>query len=309
MTLRFKVQSSLAAILMASLSVLLVPTAQAQDDDNNVPWTDLMVNLPEADAADAHLGDADMDAFAVNYLQQTRLNPPTVQPHAQTQDYAQPQPVIKATHSEPRKLDFSEVVLSRSAWLSDMNHQADLALAANNWPLAELRLAQALGEYQDAHVTRLRLAALLYGRGALGQTRTVLQQGIELAPLNADFRLTLARLLVEQQRFAAALQQLNQVSPSLAEHLDYYSLKAEVSRRSGNCDQAVNTYRELLTHARVGAWWLGLGLCQRQLGQDFTPAFLQARASADLGEASHRFVESQLEQLQQREQHGQAQTY
>ncbi|ART81294.1 hypothetical protein CBP31_00475 [Oceanisphaera profunda] len=298
MVLRFKLRRNFAALFVASVGLLQVPIAQAQDDADNVSWADLMVNLPEAD----------MDALATEYLQHTRLNPP-VQAQALPQANPVAPPVTKARHSGPSKLDFNEVVLSRADWLSELNQQADAALATNNWPLAELRLAQALGEYQDAHETRLRLAAMLYGRGALGQTRAVLQQGIELAPQHADFRLTLARILAEQQRFDAALQQLNQVHPILSEHLDYYSLKAEVARRSGQCAQAINTYQQLLTHSRVGAWWLGLGLCQRELGEDFSPAFLQARASADLGAASQRFVEQQLQQLATGGQDGQTQTY
>lgn len=299
------------ATALCLITCLWFPVAsaysQGADDsfeqaEQNVPWEDLMVNLPEAE----------MDALAADYLQKSlqqsapqALPAPRYQASAPVYQAAAP----KVRHSGPSKLDFNEVVLSRTDWLSELNQQADAALATNNWPLAELRLAQALGEYQDAHETRLRLAAMLYGRGALGQTRAVLQQGIELAPQHAGFRLTLARILAEQQRFDAALQQLSQVHPSMAEHLDYYSLKAEVARRSGQCSQAINTYQQLLTHSRVGAWWLGLGLCQRELGEDFSSAFLQARASADLGVASQRFVEQQLQQLATGGQNGQTQTY
>ncbi|GGB46825.1 hypothetical protein GCM10011502_20260 [Oceanisphaera marina] len=280
------------ASVSGCLLLASVQSAQAQDvtdaDDANVPMTDLMVNLPEAE----------LDAFAREYLHQSARSPG--EPRA---------PAPKQAVTTPTQLDIKEVILGRAAWLAEINSQADVALANNNWPLAELRLAQALAEYPDAHASRLRLAALLYGRGALGQTRAVLQQGIELAPEHADLRLTLARLLAEQQRFAAALQQLNEARPTFADNLDYYSLQAEVARRSGQCQQAIETYRQLLTHTRVGAWWLGMGLCQRELGEEYGAAFMQARASADLGSASQQFVEQQLKQLQQREQDGKAQTY
>ncbi|MGO4998930.1 hypothetical protein [Oceanisphaera sp. W20_SRM_FM3] len=292
-----------AAILLVAGSLLQLPSAQAQDEtavEENVPWTDLMVNLPEAE----------MDAFAADYLQQSLQQaapkPLALPPLPQVQPQASPVAVSKARHSGPSKLDFSEVVLSRADWLNEKNRQADAALANNNWPLAELQLAQALGEYPDAHDTRLRLAAMLYGRGALGQTNDVLQQGIDLAPTYVGFRLTLSRILAEQERFVAALHQLNQVNPSVVEHLDYYSLKADMARRSGQCQQAIDTYQQLLAHSRVGAWWLGLGLCQRELGQDFSTAFYQAQASADLGAASQRFVEQQLNLLGK---NGQTQTH
>ncbi|MBL1377202.1 tetratricopeptide repeat protein [Zobellella iuensis] len=201
------------------------------------------------------------------------------------------------------ELNITEVTLSRADWLAEANKQADAALAAGDWARAEYRLAQALAEYPDAHDTRLRLAAMLFGRGDPDQARVRLQQGLELVPDHADMRLALARLLAAQERFPAALRVLDDVSPLLHRHLDYYSLKAEMARRSGRCDLAIGLYQRLLDSSRVGAWWLGLGLCQRELGQNFTLAFEQARASADLGNASLRFVEQQLEQ------YGTAQTH
>ena len=282
-------------LILVGAGILTPMLAFAQLDEEqdfpDVPMTDLMVNLPEPE----------LDALALDYLQSTlQQSAAAAVAEPSLSHSAQPALQTVSSHkrdSSPSKLNFNEVVLNRSDWLAEANAQADAALASNNWPLAELKLAQALGEYPDAHQTRLRLAALLYGRGALSQTRAVLQQGIELAPLQADFRLTLARLLADQQRFVAAFHQLDQVSPSLAEHLDYYSLKAEAARRSGQCAQAISTYQQLLTQQSAGSWWLGLGLCQRQLGEDYSGAFLQARASADLGDASQQFVEQQLEQL------------
>ncbi|MBM7454764.1 MSHA biogenesis protein MshN [Oceanisphaera litoralis] len=200
-------------------------------------------------------------------------------------------------------LSISEVTLSRADWLADIGRQVDAALDAGDWARAEFRLARALTEYPDAHGARLRLASLQFGRGALEQARAQLQQGLELDPDQADLRLALARLLAEQQRYNAALQVLDDSRPPLPLHLDYYSLKADMARRSGQCEQAAATYRLLLAQSRVGAWWLGLGLCQRQLGEDFTSAFQRARASTDLGMASQRFVEQQLEQ------YGTAQTH
>ena len=282
-------------LLALAITIPAHSQEQVESDYADVSMADLMVNLP----------DADMDAFATEFLRQSINQQPIKNVNPPTQQVSQPRPVVRG----PSKLDFNEVVLGRNEWLTEINTQVDNALANNNWPLAEVTLAQALAEYPDAHDSRLRLASLLYGRGALGQTRAVLQQGVELAPNQADLRLTLARLLAGQQRFAAALQQLSEASPVLAENLDYYSLKAEVARRSGECQQSITTYRQLLSHSRVGSWWLGLGLCQRELGEEYQTSFMQAQASADLGAASQHFVKQQLDQLQQQEPHGKAQTY
>lgn len=227
---------------------------------------------------------------------------------AQAQDEEEWEPsewadLMVAPPAAESTLSISEVTLSRADWLAEISQQADAALAAGDWARAEYRLAQALSEYPDDHATRLRLASLQFGRGALDQARSQLQLGLELNPQQADMRLALARLLAEQQRYDAALQVLDESQPPLPMHLDYYSLKADMARRSGQCEAAAETYRLLLAESRVGAWWLGLGLCQRQLDEDFVWAFQQARASADLGMASQRFVEQQLEQ------YGTAQTH
>ncbi|GAA3530667.1 tetratricopeptide repeat protein [Zobellella aerophila] len=195
------------------------------------------------------------------------------------------------------ELSITEVTLSRPERVRQTQEQADLALAEGDWARAEYRLARLLAEYPDEQEIRLRLAAMQYGRGALDDARVQLQQGLTLAPRHADMRLALARLLAEQQRYSAAFGVLDGAVPEVASHLDYYSLKAEMARRSGDCDSAVELYHRLLVHAPdVGAWWLSLGLCQRSLGQDFVPAYQRALASADLGTASLRFVRQQLEQ-------------
>jgi MSHA biogenesis protein MshN len=202
------------------------------------------------------------------------------------------------------ELTITEVTLGRAVRVQETNQQADMALAEGDWARAEYRLGQLLAEFPDEQAVRLRLAAMQYGRGALDEARHQLQQGLELAPAHADLRLALARLLAEQERYEAALGVLDGASPELARHLDYYSLKAEMARRSGDCRQAITLYHRLLDRTPgVGAWWLALGLCQRSLGQNFVPAYRRALVSIDLGEASLRFVQQQLEQ------YGSAQTH
>ncbi|WP_157953586.1 DUF6584 family protein [Zobellella maritima] len=201
-------------------------------------------------------------------------------------------------------LSITEVTLSRAQQVQQTREQVDAALANGEWARAEYRLGQLLAEYPDEQDVRLQLAAMQYGRGALNEARIQLQQGLELAPDHADLRLALARLLAEQSRFEAAFAVLDQAGPELGRHLDYYSLKAEMARRSGDCATAIGLYRRLLEKSPgVGAWWLSLGLCQHAQGQDFVSAYRQALASTDLGNASLRFVQQQLEQ------HGSAQTH
>lgn len=201
------------------------------------------------------------------------------------------------------ELRIDEIVLSQEQWLASIHRQAELALEQGQWAQGETLLNQALAEYPDDIRSRLKLASLLYGRGAISQAREQLQHGLKQAPHQADLRLGLARLLAEEQRYPAALQVLSEARPTMNEHLDYYSLKAEMARRAGQCEQATELYRELLSVNSVGSWWLGLGLCQRKLGENFSHAFREARASADLGQASLRFVEQQLEQYETTQAH------
>ncbi|MDP5291766.1 tetratricopeptide repeat protein [Oceanimonas sp. CHS3-5] len=210
---------------------------------------------------------------------------------------------VMSTPPAASELAISEVAYSRSERLAESQKAADLALAAGDWAGAEGALAGVLAEFPDAHDLRLKLASLQYGRGALNEAKHLLQQGIELALQQPELRLTLARILASENRHAATWKVLDGAEPALAEHLDYYGLKAEAGRRSGRCDAAVSLYHRLLAQQDSGPWWLGLGLCQRTLGRDFTAAFEQARASVDLGVASLQFVNQQLEQ------HGTTQTH
>lgn len=280
----------LGVSLLLSLNLAATSAIANEEDTFNVPLTELMVNVPDASF------DAELDALAQEYLR----NAPRT---ASTPATAPERPAPPAKRKGPSTLNINEVFLSQEQWLSETHRQVELALANNDWPLAEGLLAQVVNEYPDAHESRLRLAALYYGRGAINQTRTLLQQGLERAPEQADFRLTLARLLAEEQRYPAALQVLSQANPELARHLDYYSLKAEMARRSDQCPLAIDTYQRLLSYGSAGGWWLGLGLCQRKLGENFSHAFREARASADLGQASLRFVEQQLEQYETTQAH------
>lgn len=210
---------------------------------------------------------------------------------------------LMATPPAASELTINEITPSRAERLAEGEKAAELALAAGDWAGAEQQLLGLLADYPEAHAIRLKLASLQYGRGALSAAKAQLQQGIELAPQQPALRLVLARILASENRYAAAWKVLDGTEPALAEHLDYYSLKAEAGRRSGQCSAAMTLYHRLLAEQDSGPWWLGLGLCQRSLGQDFAAAFEQARASVDLGMASLQFVEQQLEQ------HGTTQTH
>lgn len=201
------------------------------------------------------------------------------------------------------ELRIDEIVLSPEQWLADMHRQAEQALAKGRWAEGETLLSQALAEYPADIHTRLKLASLLFGRGALGQAREQLQLGLKQAPEQADLRLSLARLLAEEQRYPAAYKVLDQAHPTMERHLDYYSLKADMARRANQCAAAKELYHALLDYNSVGSWWLGLGLCQRKLGENFSHAFSEARASADLGQASLQFVEQQLEKYETTQAH------
>lgn len=266
----------LISLLAGALSCAHAEPFQTESD--NVPMTDLMVRLPDANL------ERDLDALAQSYLQR-------------------PAPAKPKTSKGPSQLDISEVVLSRDQWLAHVNQEVEAALSMGHAPRAELKLAQVLGEYSDAHAERLRLVALLEARGALSQAQAVLQEGIRVAPAHSEFRQAQARLLMMQGRHQAAWQVLDEATPLLAEHLDYYALKAEAARRSKQWQQAQRTYQQLLAHQSRGSWWLGLGLAQRALGEAYQEAFLKAQASAELGAASQRYIAQQLEQYETSQTH------
>ncbi|MNC59960.1 hypothetical protein D3C75_1098050 [compost metagenome] len=121
---------------------------------------------------------------------------------------------------------------------------------------------------------REQLAALLYGEGRLTEAGQVLEEGLSLAPQQADFRLLLARVAIGAGDRPKALGWLSGLQPEIANNL-------------------------LRQQPDQGRWWLGLGVAEdgQGHGQRALDAYRNAQLHGNLGEASARWLEQRIAQL------------
>jgi MSHA biogenesis protein MshN len=147
---------------------------------------------------------------------------------------------------------------------------------------------------------REQLAGLLYGEGRLTEARQLLEEGIQLDPQQADFRLLLARLAISEGLQQQALGWLAGYQPDLASNLDYYATWAGLAQELGQNVEAANLYVKLLRQQPdQGRWWLGLGVAEDGQGhsQRALDAYRNAQLHGNLGEASTNWLEQRIAQL------------
>jgi len=131
------------------------------------------------------------------------------------------------------------------------------------------RLQEKLQRDPGNKLARLRLSRIYRQKGASEKAGSILEQGISMYPKQVEFRVRYARILIEQERFQAALQVLQMPSPpKLDQKQGYYALLAYTRRQLSQYRKAADLYRALtLNQPEQGKWWLGWGLCLQKQGR------------------------------------------
>lgn len=222
----------------------------------------------------------------------------TVETSDQTEMYAA-EPTAEAEplgemHVEEQKLSPGEI-----ATLERRKYQQ--AIARRDNAAAQQALIQVLANDPLDYNSRKQLAALYYGENQLSAARDVLQQGITLMPTNADLRLLAARVAQAMGDKQAALQSLVAISPSVANNLDFYAMRAALAQQLGQTAEAGYSYLALTrTQPNIGRWWLGLAISQDQRGllNDAKQAYRRALMDNQLSAASRRFAQQRIQHLE-----------
>ncbi len=148
---------------------------------------------------------------------------------------------------------------------------------------------------------RLHLVRLLKQQHQLDQVRQLLQQGLELHPVNYKLRKELARLYLQQQQYLVAIELLStEPVPVVAQDLEYFALLAALQQEAGQFTDAVTTYSHLLqVRSNDALWWFGLALAQDQDGnyEQARQAYLQAVALPGLKNKLREYSNNRLQQL------------
>jgi len=134
---------------------------------------------------------------------------------------------------------------------------------------AESALLQSLELNPQLLDARLQLISVLRQNGRTAEAFSQLETGLQLHPQSAVLRKGKAHHLVSAGRLDDAIGTLSaEPMPMLADDLEYHALLAALLQETGKYQQAVQTYRHLLSYRpQESIWWLGLAVSLDQGGE------------------------------------------
>ncbi|MGY3885983.1 tetratricopeptide repeat protein [Aeromonas aquatica] len=223
-----------------------------------------------------------------------------LQPDLQAELAAEQGAIAAAPPRKPGVLKIETVDLSEPELAALAERKATTAMAKGQMREAQDNYYQVLAHDPHNQGAREQLAGLLYGEGRLTEAGQVLEEGLRLAPQQADFRLLLARVAIGEGDRQKALGWLTGYQPELASNMDYYATWAGLTQELGQNAQAAELYVKLLRQQPdQGRWWLGLGVAEDGQGhsQRALDAYRNAQLHGNLGEASARWLEQRIAQL------------
>lgn len=215
----------------------------------------------------------------------------------------------KAVVAVKSELSIETVALTPNELAKVEYLNAEKALDQENSKQAALNLESALYYRPDWIMARQKLAALYYGRGDIQEAIATLERGLARQPNQANLRLTLAKLLINESQLQAALTVLNERSGDMS--IEYLAMRGALAQQLDNNEIALSCYQTLISRApKDGRWWMGLAIVQER-----TKALAQAVMSynkalvvGNISSASALFIQQRLaaiikQQQQQQQQH------
>lgn len=127
---------------------------------------------------------------------------------------------------------------------------ARLALVVDSLDLAEQAIERALAQrpdWSDAHLLR---ANILHRQGDTERLFKLLRERLDAAPDDVALRLFLARKLVDEQQFAAARQQFDEVLKREPGHTDALYAQGLLALQMGDYAQAEASLKQLIAQKR-----------------------------------------------------------
>ncbi|MCR4553955.1 MAG: tetratricopeptide repeat protein [Succinivibrionaceae bacterium] len=186
--------------------------------------------------------------------------------------------------------------------------EIDLDSKAANIALSQGNIDKAIESYQAILVkdpknrmAREKIASLFYGTNNLAQAKKILQQGISIDSTYPNYRLLLARILVEQDSKNEALSVLASLSLKAdRSNLDYLATEAYLATELNQSTLAVDAYSKLTRiMPNEGKWWFGLGLAfDRQKVKPAAVSNYKKAVSVGIAEASRKFALQRIQELE-----------
>lgn len=194
--------------------------------------------------------------------------------------------------------------ISKQEHVASPTEQADALYQQGREAQRTGRLKEAITHYQTAlslspeHIAaRQSLASLLISAQQWSAVEPVLREGISIPATRMTSTLTLARLFVERNQAADALDLMQQQAASGEKNAEYQGFLATLLNRAGRASEAAKHYQLATQLAPTEArWWAGLGIALETDGQSAAAheAYLKARSLPGLPPELAVHVEQRL---------------
>lgn len=172
-----------------------------------------------------------------------------------------------------------------------------LALRQGDGDGAAASYHAALDDYPEHGPARQALATLLIEARRFDDAEELLRRGAELAPVRLASTLAWARLKVERNQAAAALDLLQKYAAAGERSAEYQGFTAALLNRAGRTGEAVEHYQAATRLAPAeGRWWAGLGIALEAGGKtpEAREAYLKARSLPGLPADLAQHIEQRL---------------
>lgn len=219
-------------------------------------------------------------------------------------DSSQPQAPSEPVADEPEPTENEPVFVKQAVNLSPQQvaeQHAEKASTAQQ----QGRLSDAESHWQNAVRVlptdvgyRQKLAALQYGRGKVTQALVTLNDGLKRQPEAHSLRLLSAKILQKEGQHQAALLLLGKANPSVAEHLEYYQLTAQLAQQLEQYQLAATSYGRLAqVQPNNGRWHLGQAIALERFDSTAAAAAYERALMHLTHRPSREFVQNRLQQL------------
>lgn len=229
-----------------------------------------------------------------------RPAPPEPQPGIVADKPRAPLPVVKkAAEASPVPVEIDKQVRQPTARQRADAEYSKGAVALHRGQAAEARVAFEAALQIDPmhHGSRQALVGVLLDARQPALAVRVLQEGLQLAPAQQGFAMTLARLQMESGELDAGVQTLARSMEYPGISPDYIAFYAGLlQRQQKHAEAAAQFQRALGQRGNVGVWLLGLGVSLEALGRgpEAQEAYRLAKASGNLSADLQSFADQKL---------------
>ena len=185
--------------------------------------------------------------------------------------------------------------------------QADNEFRRASGLMQQGRASEALAGYEAAlqfdvghDDARLAMLGLLLENKRNADAERVLQDGLKHNPKQSGFAMLLARLQVERNDLALALDTLQKTLPYAYQQADYQAFIAALLQRQNRHQEAISRYQfALQLSPNSGVWLMGLGISLQaeRRNEEARDAFKRAIASRTMNAELQAFIEQRLKEL------------